>query len=163
MRLDIQQLLAEGGGTLKFDFTFPITDIADLADATASVSGALHNHGGYMELVAETVVSGQGICARCGTGFPYSLSIKTNRPVAKALTGDGEDDYILADEDGFLSLVPVFEEEIFLGFPSKLLCSEGCKGLCVKCGANLNKVSCGCVLKEIDPRLEVLKALLDNG
>lgn len=163
MRLDIQQLLAEGSGTLGFSFAFPVTDIADLEAATAKVDGVLRNHGGYMELAAKTVVEGFGICARCGAQFPYSKVVETVRPVAKALVGDENDEYVVADEDGFLSLIPVFEEELVLELPSKLLCSEGCKGLCVKCGANLNKVSCGCTVKEIDPRLEVLKALLDNG
>ena len=163
MRLDIQQLLAEGNGTLGFDFNFPVEGMADFDSTTASVKGVLRNHGGYMELSATTVVEGFGVCARCGTLFPYKKEFETLRPVAKSLVGDENDEYIVADEDGFLSLVPVFEEEMMLELPTKLLCSEGCKGLCIKCGANLNKVNCGCTVKEIDPRLEVLKALLDNG
>lgn len=163
MRLDIQQLLAEGNGTMGFDFTFPVTDMADFDNTTAGVKGVLRNHGGYIELTATTVVEGFGVCARCGGLFPYKKQFDTVRPVAKSLVGDENDEYIIADEDGFLSLIPVFEEEMTLQLPTKLLCTEDCKGLCVKCGANLNKVSCGCVTKEIDPRLEVLKALLDNG
>lgn len=163
MRLDIQQLLAEGNGTLCFDFSFPVNGMPDFDGTTATVKGVLRNHGGYMELNATTVVEGFGICARCGAPFPYKKGFETTRPVAKSLVDDENDDYIVADEDGFLSLIPVFEEEMALELPTKLLCSEDCKGLCIKCGANLNKTSCGCVVKEIDPRLEVLKALLDNG
>lgn len=163
MRLDIQQLLAEGNGTLSFDFSFPVEGFADLEAASAKVTGALYNHGGYLELKAETVAEGLGVCARCGVRFPYSFAFETVRPVAKSLVGDDEDEYIIADEDGFISLVPLFEEELALALPTKLLCGEGCKGLCVKCGANLNERDCDCVTKEIDPRLEVLKALLDNG
>ncbi|MDY0039943.1 MAG: DUF177 domain-containing protein, partial [Desulforhabdus sp.] len=35
-------------------------------------------------------------------------------------------------------------EQIFLALPYKILCSETCKGLCVRCGANLNEEVCGC-------------------
>lgn len=35
-------------------------------------------------------------------------------------------------------------EAILLSLPHFPLCNEGCKGLCARCGKNLNKVSCGC-------------------
>lgn len=38
----------------------------------------------------------------------------------------------------------IIAEEIFLALPQVLLCSEDCKGLCSRCGANLNRESCKC-------------------
>ena len=35
-------------------------------------------------------------------------------------------------------------QEIILGIPDKILCSDGCKGLCLSCGVNLNTESCEC-------------------
>lgn len=35
-------------------------------------------------------------------------------------------------------------EQIFLTLPYKILCSEDCRGLCPRCGANLNEEQCGC-------------------
>ena len=35
-------------------------------------------------------------------------------------------------------------EEIILDYPFKPLCSEGCLGLCSKCGKNLNEGGCSC-------------------
>ena len=163
MRYDIQQLLAEGGNTLCFDFELPLVSVADLAEGIARIKGNIRNHGGYLELTADSAVEAVAVCARCGEGFPFKMSFETVRPVAKALTDNENDDYIIADEDGFVDLSEVFGEELLLELPAKLLCSEDCKGLCVKCGANLNKKACGCSTKEIDPRLEVLKALLENG
>lgn len=163
MRLDIQQLLAEDSGTLHFDFSLPVDgDHGDFADGVAFIKGRLTNHGGFLLLTADTAVSAVGLCARCGDGFDLSLSFKTERPVARALTDEENDDYIIADEDGYIDLAAVFADELLLELPTKLLCSDGCKGLCPKCGINLNHGTCGCVHKEIDPRLEVLKALLKN-
>ena len=47
------------------------------------------------------------------------------------------------------------------GMDTKTLCSEDCKGLCPRCGANLNDGPCGCK-REVDPRLAVLAKLLEN-
>ena len=35
-------------------------------------------------------------------------------------------------------------QELILGFPVKPLCSADCKGLCAKCGKNLNQGGCSC-------------------
>jgi len=42
----------------------------------------------------------------------------------------------------------------------KPLCSEGCKGLCPRCGRNLNRGKCGCGAGGVDPRWSGLKKLL---
>ncbi|MBR2724398.1 MAG: DUF177 domain-containing protein, partial [Ruminococcus sp.] len=43
----------------------------------------------------------------------------------------------------------------------KFLCKDDCKGLCFKCGADLNTSACSCDTRVIDPRLEALRQLLD--
>ncbi len=164
MRLDIQQLLAQDGGTLSFDFSLPLgADYGDFNEGSAKIKGGVSNHGGYLLLTADVDVAAEGICSRCGEGFDFSHSFRIERPVARKLVADENDEYILTDEDGFIDLSAVFDDELLLELPTKLLCRESCKGLCPKCGKNLNKGSCNCPTKEIDPRLEVLKALLDNG
>jgi uncharacterized protein len=35
-------------------------------------------------------------------------------------------------------------EQIFLALPLKALCAEECKGICPRCGANLNTEACNC-------------------
>ena len=49
----------------------------------------------------------------------------------------------------------------YFALPSKFLCDDDCKGLCPKCGANLNEGPCECK-KDIDPRFEALLSLLDE-
>lgn len=43
-----------------------------------------------------------------------------------------------------LNLGPYFEDQLILDLPFRVLCSEDCKGLCGKCGADLNQGPCGC-------------------
>ena len=59
-----------------------------------------------------------------------------------------------------LEIEDLLRDDIFLEFPAKLLCKKDCKGLCQRCGKNLNDGECGCDKDEPDPRLAVLKALL---
>jgi uncharacterized protein len=47
-------------------------------------------------------------------------------------------------------------EQIELAIPMKLVCREDCKGLCYKCGADLNEGICSCTGEDADPRLSVL-------
>lgn len=52
--------------------------------------------------------------------------------------------------------------EILIGFPLKLLCDEGCKGICKNCGANLNEKTCDCDNTEYDPRMSVIRDIFNN-
>lgn len=50
-------------------------------------------------------------------------------------------------------------EQILLALPTRLLCGEECKGLCPRCGADLNSQACSCEQHEVDPRWAALAAL----
>lgn len=43
-----------------------------------------------------------------------------------------------------LDLRPALREEWLIAQPQFVLCREDCRGLCPKCGANLNEGPCGC-------------------
>ena len=60
-----------------------------------------------------------------------------------------------------LDLDFVIREDILLEFPSKILCKSDCKGICQRCGKNLNLGACNCEKSYVDPRMEVLKMLLE--
>ncbi|OGX26980.1 MAG: hypothetical protein A3J51_06270 [Omnitrophica WOR_2 bacterium RIFCSPHIGHO2_02_FULL_45_21] len=54
-------------------------------------------------------------------------------------------DYIISKHDSFVDLSEDIRQEIILDYPLKPLCKSSCKGLCVKCGKNLNEGDCKCV------------------
>ena len=47
--------------------------------------------------------------------------------------------------------------ELSLNLPMKVLCKEDCKGICNRCGANLNYGICGCDTRSLDPRMAVIQ------
>ena len=77
------------------------------------------------------------------------------------LQNEDTDDYLIMKNDSVDIDTPL-GEAILLSFPITFLCKEDCKGLCPMCGEDLNEGECNCVKKEIDPRLEILKKLLDK-
>jgi uncharacterized protein len=62
-------------------------------------------------------------------------------------------------EGGRAELDAIAEEQIYLNLPLKALCQDDCQGLCSTCGANRNRLKCGCRSEETDPRLAPLLEL----
>ena len=85
--------------------------------------------------------------------------------LVKELAGQEEQelpDDMLAIRSDELELDEVLIPELILDMEMAVLCREDCKGLCPKCGANLNRGECGCSRREIDPRLAVLQRILEE-
>ncbi len=53
--------------------------------------------------------------------------------------------------------------EVLINLPMKVLCREDCKGLCNRCGANLNQVTCNCDTTELDPRMAKIRDIFQNA
>ena len=66
-------------------------------------------------------------------------------------------------ENGVIDLAEVMREQILLAIPGQVFCREDCKGLCPKCGANLNLIDCKCSDDDVDPRWAALKDIKGSG
>ena len=78
------------------------------------------------------------------------------------MQNEDNDDYIVS-KDGFIDADDTLIEQILLELPLKHLCREDCKGLCPKCGADLNTTQCSCDTSDPDPRFDVLRKLLEDS
>ncbi|MEJ7624347.1 MAG: DUF177 domain-containing protein [Pyrinomonadaceae bacterium] len=74
------------------------------------------------------------------------------------LSGDDLDKSIA--ESGRVDIADVMREQILLAVPEQILCRDDCKGLCPKCGADLNLIDCNCADGEVDPRWTALKNII---
>ncbi|MFZ5864176.1 MAG: YceD family protein [Nitrospirota bacterium] len=71
--------------------------------------------------------------------------------------GRGELDVMFVP-GALLNMEDLVREQLLLQVPMRVLCREGCAGLCPRCRKNLNAGPCGCpATPDIDPRLEILK------
>lgn len=56
----------------------------------------------------------------------------------------------------------ILREQLSLGLPSRLLCDEGCKGLCPLCGGNRNRGECKCPPKKAENVFAVLESMKET-
>ena len=73
---------------------------------------------------------------------------------------DSDEIEYLPDNSQEIDLSKTIQDVFIINRPIKMLCRKNCKGLCVRCGVDLNKKSCNCHENNIDPRFEKLKTLL---
>lgn len=75
---------------------------------------------------------------------------------------DAMTEYFKLDEAG-IDLSDIIISQVIADTSTKTLCKDDCKGLCPKCGHDLNEGPCGCENEtEIDPRFEGLLNLFDE-
>jgi uncharacterized protein len=104
-------------------------------------------------------------CSRCLKQLTYPMDIHISKEIDFNLTeeeraeGLDETNYIIGYN---LDVDILIYDEILMGFPMKLLCSEDCKGICKTCGANLNEKACDCDNTEYDPRMSVIRDIFNN-
>lgn len=165
MHIDLREIINIPGGKVDFDYEPDLSGLetgsvkAILPDARAI--GSVRNIAGVLELNARLTVSTVCVCARClkETENPVELNIT-------AIISDNEDEESDNPDIFYLdgNLVDVDEiiiNAFVLNTEQRFLCKEDCKGICSKCGADLNAETCNC-REEIDPRLAVLGQLLEN-
>jgi uncharacterized protein len=110
-------------------------------------------------------------CSRCAEPFSMPLQFKIEeefRPTIDIVTGASlpliaeDEEATQIDEHHIIDLTEVVRQDMLLALPPNPICRSKCAGLCSICGKNWNEGPCDCKDDEIDPRLEVLKQLLDE-
>ncbi|MBI4710228.1 MAG: DUF177 domain-containing protein [Nitrospirae bacterium] len=104
-------------------------------------------------------------CSRCLEGVSYPLDIKFNveyLPLKEVIEVGGhelteEELDVSFYENDQIDVEELVREQILLAVPMKPLCRTDCRGICPKCGRNLNEGACSCIVDEIDPRLAKLR------
>ena len=103
-------------------------------------------------------------CSRCLNTAATSMDFKFSVLYQPGMSDQKEAPHELKGEEleiGFyghdeIELADMLREQITVNLPIKPLCAETCKGMCPRCGANLNNESCSCTTQETDERWKVL-------
>ena len=164
MKMDLKQLFDLIGEKQEFDcdFDFSKERLYGTAPFThpVRVTGKIENRAGVVRLVfsVKSVLSLQ--CDRCLKASEKAMDYSFSHIIVRELsnTDDEEFDYVVC-ADGMLDLEELARADLMLELPTKVLCREDCKGLCPKCGKDLNLGSCDCKTKDIDPRWQALSDL----
>ena len=122
------------------------------------VEGTLENLGGPFRVAGEIRAQRAFVCDRCLAQTEAAERYRFEEEFHRGEATDEEDGF---DDDG-IDLLPLVRDTILAALPIRNLCRPDCKGLCPRCGADLNQGDCGCDREVMDPRLEALKSLLKN-
>lgn len=138
---------------LELDGCFPFI-------SPVKVKAKAENITGVVSLTLETEFDYNRPCDRCFTDVLSHISYVFRHKLIESLEEEFNDDYI-ETPNAIVDLDELVTSDIILELPHKYLCKEDCQGLCKICGKNLNTGDCGCDRTETDPRLDVLKQLLE--
>jgi uncharacterized protein len=75
---------------------------------------------------------------------------------------DDPDVFVLPPRAAELDLRPAVREQWLLAAPAFVQCSDQCRGLCSRCGADLNMGPCDCAPVS-DSRWDALRALRERA
>ena len=166
MRLGLSQIIDRPGESVSYS---AVVDLSDLQYGTChpvtepvKAEGTVRNTAGVLVMKGMITTCIHGICDRCAAEFDRSLEIPIDAVLVTELANEeNEDEWVFTLEGDSADLDDIIRTVFVLNMDSKLLCSDDCKGLCCRCGKNLNDGPCSCE-KEIDPRLAALKQLLNK-
>ncbi|MCQ2447873.1 MAG: DUF177 domain-containing protein [Oscillibacter sp.] len=164
MLIQVKSILHTPGKHLDFHFEMDLSDVEFAGRYPISrpviVEGEVRNRADvlYLELTAQTTLD--AVCDRCGKAFLQEKVVPFRCILAEEVQNEDSDEIVLLEDDQ-VDVGELARTEFILEMDTKTLCSEDCKGLCPRCGADLNLGPCSCK-KEVDPRLAVLAKLLEN-
>ena len=166
MLLDLKPILVTPGASLPFETHENLSDLVFGSCKPASkpvlAYGKVRNTAGVLELTGELTTTLHGVCDRCASEFTRAVQIPIHAVlVSEEELEQAEDEWVFGIHDGCADLTDIITTAFVLNMDSQLLCRPDCKGVCFRCGKNLNEGPCGC-RKEPDSRFAVLQRVLDK-
>lgn len=169
MKVDISKLL---DGTVEVINFCENVDIPSLSVkgkeiellAPVNIDGGIYRADEDLFINATITYTYKENCARCLAEFSNKVStVLLGRLVEQDnnVLEEENDEILVVYKESIVDLQEFIVSAILLSLPMKALCDEACKGLCPKCGQNLNLQKCNCEDDFIDPRFAKLKELLD--
>ena len=157
----------------RYDFEFnglvSELDIPEPYSGKFKTNVVLNKFDNQIILDAETIVPAKLVCDRCAREFQNEIKSRFRMVYMFSSKFDDsenekEEVVYLHPETDKIELNDDIRDYAILAVPMKKLCSEQCKGLCPKCGKNLNDGPCNCTNEIIDPRWEpILKTKTKNN
>ena len=166
MLLGLSKIIDCPGASVPFSTSVDLSDlcfgISYPVSEPVKAEGMVRNTAGVLVMTGEITTCIHGTCDRCATPFDQEINLPINVVLVTEMANEeNEDEWVFPLEGDSADLDDIVRTVFVLNLDSKLLCKEDCKGLCHRCGKNLNEGPCNCQ-KELDPRFAALKQLLEK-
>ena len=169
MVIDVSSILKEFGGKISFDDKAQLSDLnfsgGDYRfSKPLSVKGSVSNTGGALSLKAEVSGVMTTQCARCMKDIDVPIEFSISETLMRDDDGEtiSDDEDVIIFEGNTVEIDEIVENNFITNLSPRYLCREDCKGLCPKCGKDLNDGICDCDDDEIDPRWAALADMIKN-
>ena len=149
MKIRMKELFDIVGEVKEIDYEIAPEQVGEysLYDFTApiAVRGRAENRAGVVTLDIGVDFTLSLTCDRCLKEFEREYGYDFTHILVRQLHNgrEGYDDYVVC-EDNVLELDELVISDMLLQLPTKILCKEDCRGLCFKCGKDLNEGDCDC-------------------
>ena len=166
MLLGLSKIIDSPGASVPFSVSVDLSDLRYGVSYPVSepvvAQGVVRNTAGVLLMKGNVATTIHGICDRCAAEFDRSIDFPIDVVLVTELSNEeNEDEWVFPLEGDSADLDDIVRTVFVLNLDSKLLCKDDCKGLCHRCGQNLNDGPCGC-RKEPDPRFAALRQLLEK-
>ncbi|MBC8596393.1 YceD family protein [Qingrenia yutianensis] len=157
MKIDVSDILVSDGQSKKISADIALENAEFNGNflrftKPVSVCGTAENIGGSVVLSLKADTRFETECAKCLENFGVDFSYDINETFVK--NGASDDVCTLCGSE--IDLSDVVLQHLYMNLPISFICKDDCKGLCQKCGQNLNKGECTCGDDDIDPRMAAL-------
>ncbi len=171
MLLDLSDVLSEHHNTIEANLSLEM-------DSFTSGFGVFPvRKGGILSIKVEHVkekelfICGEGEvtveipCDRCLAPVETRMVLDFTKKIDLDVLQEGKTEDL--DEANYinghmLDVEQLVYNEMLIGWPTKTLCSEECRGICSICGQNLNQGACGCEDTGHDPRMTAIRDVFNN-
>ena len=151
MVFNLRQLFNIVGESKEIEYSISENELSAIHGYSFSspvkITGKFFNRAGVVYLEYSVNFSLSLICDRCLDEFEREYTFDFSHIVVPSVNGNN-DDYIVADGES-IELNDIAFTDLLLQLPSKILCKDDCKGLCMLCGCNLNVSECNCLISEL--------------
>ncbi len=166
MLLELSNIMDRPGASVSFSTSVDLRDLqygtCHPVDMPVIASGTVRNTADVLVMTGKITTTIHGVCDRCAADFTKDVEFPIDVVLVTELANEeNEDEWVFPLEGDSANLEDIVRTVFVLNMDSKLLCNDDCKGLCCRCGKNLNDGPCNCQ-KELDPRFAALRQLLDK-
>jgi uncharacterized protein len=166
MLLGLSKIIENPGAVVPFSTSVDLSDlcygVSYPVTEPVRAEGQVRNTAGVLVMTGSIETTIHGTCDRCASEFDREIHFPIDVVLVTEMANEeNEDEWVFPLEGDSADLDDIVRTVFVLNLDSKLLCNEDCRGLCHRCGKNLNDGPCNCQ-KELDPRFAALKQLLEK-
>ena len=166
MLLGLSKIIDNPGASVAFSTSVDLSDlcygVSFPVTEPVMAEGMVRNTAGVLVMTGAITTCIHGTCDRCASPFDRDIHFPLDVVLVTEMANEeNEDEWVFPLEGDSADLDDIVRTVFVLDLDSRLLCKEDCKGLCCRCGKDLNDGPCSCQ-KELDPRFAALKQLLEK-